>query len=426
MRGTLLQAAKILRDPAIKDAIIEKFGLEVYDGFVTHLRRVANAESPNANLSLSMKRVMGGADYIRRNIISNMIGLNVGTVEKHGPTAFVTSVSQLGIPKMLDAYKDIFLGDEESGASVRKMMYDKSALMRGRQRYFMDSIFGSVGKIHNDNTLISKALHWREWGQWVATQPVALSDAVSAEPLWWGTYKDAKARGHEEGPAVYMADKAVRKAHGAGGEVGQPLIINQVSKWITPMYNFYNSVLNKSVESYWRAGEARRAWKEGDLVSARKNMKAAAVGGFVSLIMPPLIHDIVSPPHTTEDDSWEMRIFKYMIMPYASFVPMGGNIAEYLSGGSSPDFGLQTAAMKQAFDFARDFTHHGKHADSPAADEKKVRDGGAALGWLGLPAGRMLGNWAAGAYGLGTGNQQPQGFGDAWSMLRFGKVPKEQ
>lgn len=424
MRGALMQAAKILRDPALKDAMIEKLGLEVHDAFVKHLHRIASSAGPSADMSLAMQRVLGVGDYIRRNVISNMIGLNLGTVEKHGPTAFVTSLSQLGVPKMLDAYKDIWTGSEEGGLGVRKAIYEKSALMRGRQRYWQDSIYGSVGAIHDDNTLIDKFLRFREWSQWAATQPVAMSDALSAEPLWWGTYKDSKASGETEGDAVFKADKAVRKAHGAGGTVGQPLVVNEVSKWFTPMYNFYNSVLNKAVESYWRAGEARRNWSEGDYDKMKTNMKGAAVGGFVALIVPAVIHDIVSPPKMNSDDSWEFRILKYMAGPMAAFIPGGANVAEYLTGSSTPDVGLQTAAMKQAFDFARDLTH--KHVAGPATKEKLIRDGGSMMGWLGVGAGRQLGAWAGGLYGMAAGRERPKSVADVHSMVRFGTIQRRQ
>lgn len=426
MRGAVLQAAKILRDPDIKDAIIEKLGQEVYDGFIKHVRRIGNRASLSSDMSLAMQRVMMAGDYIRRNVISNMIGLNMGTVEKHGPTAFVTSVSQLGLPKMLDAYRDIWLGDELSGMRVRKSIYEKSALMRGRQRYWQDSLYGSVDNIHSNNTMIEKFLRFREWSQWAATQPVAMSDALSAEPLWWGTYKDSIKSGASEGDAVALADKSVRKAHGSGGVVGQPLVVNEVSKWFTPMYNFYNSVLNKAVESYWRAGEAAGAFKEGDYAKMQEHMKKAAVGGFVALVVPAVIHDLVSPPKTGPDDSWEFRMFKYIAGPMAAFIPTGANTVEYITGSSTPDVGLQTAAMKQAGDFIRDLTLNHKHQTSAAANEKLIRDGGSFLGWLGVGAGRQLGVWASGAYGLETGREHPRSLLDAASMVRFGTVKKEK
>lgn len=419
MRESLIGAAKILKDPDIRDAIIQHSGRETYDMFTGWVRRIANAASPSADMGTAARRALATGDFIRRNVITNLVGLNPGTVEKHAPTALFNSIQQVGVWPMLKAYTEIWGTDEETGLQMRTMIHEKFPEIARRNRGWMENLYGNVEGLHSDKGLLGKFLRARDWMQWAASKPVALSDGLSAEPMCLAEYRRAKAAGETEGDAIDMAEKLVRKAHGSTSVTSQPMVMNEFTKWFTPMYNFYNDVFNRAVESYWRAGEAKRAFKEGDYSRMAENMKLAAVGGFVSLVMPAVIHNIVDPPQTKPDDSMATRALKYVVHPYMSFFPFARDLAPFIMGEDSPDVGVLTTAFKQAGQFPKDMMN--KHAfQDPTHVEKLWKDGGTWLGFLTGAPGTQMGRWASGLYGMGAGVEQPQGLVGAHDLFRFG------
>jgi hypothetical protein len=415
MRGALIQAAKILRDPDIKAAMIEHTGRETYEAFRSWIRLIANSKSPE--LSMAGNQLLGVAEYVRRNVITNMVGLNTGTVLKHAPTALVQSIAQVGLVPMLKAYAEIFGTDEESGLSVRKMIHEKSLEIQRRNRGAMENMFGAVEDLHTNGKYLNQFLKFRSWAQWASSKPIALADAFSAEPMWLAAYRQQKAAGMTEGDAVYYADKLVRKAHGSTSVTSQPMVMHDLSKWFVPMYNFYNDVVNRAVEGYWRAGESVKAFKAEDYENMQRHMKAAAISGFASIIMPVVFHNLVEPPETHPDDSWPMRLLRDVAHPFSASLPIIRELVPFLMGSQSPDTGMFTTAAKEIAQFPKDTF---QKQTGPAHTEKLIRDGGTFLGVLTGVPGRQLGAWAGAGYGLSTGEEAPQGPWGAGDLERYG------
>lgn len=418
LRPAVMQAAKILRDPDIRDAMIEHSGKEVYDSFNKWLRRVANDKSPSADMSMAMQNMMGVGDYLRRNIITNMVGLNLGTVEKHGPTAFINSIAQVGLGPMLKSYTQMFGTDDETGMNTMRLAHEKSLELQRRMRGVEENMYGSVDDLHNKGSLLNRFSTLRDYMQHIASFPVAVSDMLSAAPMWWAEYQRGLKDGDDEGTAVYSADKLVRKAHGSTSITSNPMVMNEVSRWFTPMYNFYNDVMNRAVESYWRAGEAQRAFKEGDYDRFKKQMKSAAVLGFTSLIMPAVIHNLVDPPKTDPNDSTLSKMAAYVVHPYTAFFPFIRDFVPFIMGNDSPDVGLYSAAYKEAGQLPKDLLSN--KGNGPAHTQKLLKDGGTWMGFLTGAPGTALGRWASGAYGYARGTERPQGLIGLHDMVRFG------
>jgi hypothetical protein len=185
------------------------------------------------------------------------------------------------------------------------------------------------------------------------------------------------------------------------------------------MYNFYNEVMNRAVESYWRAQEGNRNWTQGDRIAAMKQYRTAMIGGFVALVMPAVIHNLVDPPKTDEKDSPVMKGFKYVVHPYSAFFPFIRDLVPFIMGEESPNVGLLTSAYEQAGQLPKDIVD-GHAMDTPAHKEKLIRDGSTFLGLTTGVPGSQLGRWAGGLYGMATGQEQPQGLVGLHDMVRFG------
>jgi hypothetical protein len=188
------------------------------------------------------------------------------------------------------------------------------------------------------------------------------------------------------------------------------------------MYNFYNDVLNRAVESYWRAGEARKAFSEGDYDRFKKHAGAAAAGVFASVFWPAVVHNFIDPPQNHPDDPGWLKGLRYVVHPTAGLFPIVRDMANFFTGSDSPDVGLLTAAYKQLEQFPKEIITdlaHGRTL-SPASKERLFKDGGTWLGALTGPPLKKPGEWAGAAYGLATGQEHIQGPVSAHDLVRFG------
>src|SRR5262249_47592549 len=86
-----------------------------------------------------------------------------------------------------------------------------------------------VNNIFLDNSVRLRAIY-----DAYAMSMVAYLDLLTATPVWKAAESKALIEGHEPDDAIYIADKAVREAHGSSSLVSRANIgRGEINKWLT-------------------------------------------------------------------------------------------------------------------------------------------------------------------------------------------------
>jgi hypothetical protein len=408
VRPAVLNAVKVFKDPEIRAAIQTHYGKEYVDQLIPYLRGVANA----SNAAMHDAGVLGSfSEFMRQNLITALVGLNPGTVLKHGPTALGLSIKEVGAMPLLKAVRSMFTINEETGDSNYRFAMNNSLELQRRGRNWQENLYGATGELQAG----SKYGQLRQTIMELSSKPVALSDLMSAVPTWLARYDQARGEGKSHGDAVYEADYSVRRAHGSTAITNRPLVTQQISPWFTSVYNFFNDIFNRQLETVWRAGEALDLAKEGNHKSAMAMGATVATGVFAYAIWPAIVEEYVSPQQSSPDESWGKRAAKSILYTEGATMPFVREFANALLQGKEPEVGLFSTEGKQLFDVWRDLGK--KQAFNTQHSEKIIRDASNFAGALtGVPD--QIGKVGSAAYGVSQGIERPRG---PWGWLVLGR-----
>jgi Large polyvalent protein associated domain 22 len=416
LRPALANASKILRDPGVRDAIKERYGSEYHDMLKEYLRRLAGTENrggPQGQYTWLASRTL---EMARQNLISTLVGFNPGTVMKHGATAFVLSAKEVGPVNMLRAMRQLYTINDETGQTWRQFAYESSQELQRRSRNWRENLYGSTVSEDSKGWFGQTREQFIRWG----SKPVAMADALSSEPTWLAAYMKERDEGGSHGDGVAAGDRAVRRAHGSTSDAAQPMIMSHLSPWVSSLYNFFNDVLNRAVETVWRAG---------DMLGSRGRPKdwslapGVVAGMFATAIWPAIVENLVSPLPNETGESTTKRVLKGSVHSIAAMFPVIRDFAEYVMGGDSPDVGLLTTEFKALGGVLKDFEKKAPFNDAHA--EKLIRDFGLAAGAVTGAPGLMIGREAGFGYGLASGHEHPHGAADWLVGARYGTVRKQ-
>ena len=91
--------------------------------------------------------------------------------------------------------------------------------------------------------------------QW-SSKPVALSDMLSAAPTWLAAYKEAVAAGKDHGEAVALWRSRCPPEHmDRQPSTSRTAFQRNYNPYLTSIYNFWSDILNRQVETIWKAGD---------------------------------------------------------------------------------------------------------------------------------------------------------------------------
>jgi predicted secreted protein len=144
MRPAVINASKIFADSRIERAIKRNFGSEYHDLLKPYLQDVANAGNKMTAADAAADSIYG---MVRQNLISSLVGANISTIMKHIPSAFVTSVREVGGQNYLNALKAFTSVDEATGLSNWDFMMKHSVEMQRRERNSKDNLFGATNQL---------------------------------------------------------------------------------------------------------------------------------------------------------------------------------------------------------------------------------------------------------------------------------------
>lgn len=423
MRPAVIQIGKIFYDPAFKRAMIKHVGEHQAEEMIPFLRDIANA----ANFqSLSASMGNQALEYFRQNTIATLIGFNPGTVMKHGTTALINSMSEVGAVNFMREFKNV-ITDLPQGRENWKMAMEKSEELQRRMRNFSELIAGHGSEI-NLRGARSNSASFREFMMSAGATPVSLSDLASAVPTWLAKYKDGIAEGLDEGRAVSDGNRAVRRAHGSSVLSNKPSIArtNALGATFSSLYGFFSHMQQKQYELAWKA---RDTWKDkfgkgtGDTEDTTRHIPDLVKGFFSFIVLPAIIEELVTPYTNSEKDSWGVKAAKTLGLGVsASFIGVR-DFVRGLINLRDPSAGLIGTSLKAATDLGRDLSH-GKKAFSKDKMGNLIEHAFALTGVLSGLTNAQEGKVLQYLYNFSHGREHPKG---PWSVgvgLRYGKSDK--
>lgn len=388
-REAVRNANKLISNKEFMQEMTKKWSKE-YTGLLNGwLKDIANVHNVDDSYAMGAARF---AAALRQNIVSTLIAFNPGTYIKHGLTAASMSVERVGAVELAKAVKDIgFAGviksardlvkmeheappapefssalkdvidPGERGEMTREFILNNSALMRNRQRQYLDSIRGAYESINNSGPLQNLS-DIRQMAMMIGRAPVAFSDAMSAMPTWLAAYKAEIAKGSPHVDAVFAADKEVSRAHGSNFIGDKPRVTRtgETMRWVTPLYNFWNHMANNYFQGAWDVASMVRG---GDK-EPRANMQSLINRMFWLVIIPIAVEEMASPALDEHQESYGVKIAKAIVRHFgASFVGVR-DLTNALASGYEPSVGLIGTVARSLTNQARDLRN--------AIMEKKV------------------------------------------------------
>ncbi|HEX4500587.1 MAG TPA: hypothetical protein VH187_05355 [Scandinavium sp.] len=372
-REAIRSVDKIIRHPDFRDAMIDKWGKEIYDMFPRWLRDLANVQNIDDSYVQSWTRA---SVFFRQNLTSSLIFFNPRTVTKHGLTATALSATQGGFrplakasaelwakemvssirdiqnspklapptPEYVDALKEL-TDQGEKGQSTMQFIMDNSPMMRNRQVRFNDSLREAYKKASEAGTLRT-FFNIRAVTMDIGRTPVAWSDAFSAFPTWLMNYKRVFGEGFSREEAALQADKAVTRAHGSTLLMDKPAATrsrNELYRWFTPFYNFWNHAANFQTQIGWDlAAYARGAEEPG------ANIPSLANKIFKTAMVPILVEEFANLSWSDKHESWGSVLAKAVGRFFGGMIPGVREVSNWVLDGREPSVGMLTTAARTA------------------------------------------------------------------------------
>lgn len=350
-RETVLQLSKIIHNKEIQSAVNAHFSPLVVDSFKTFLRDIANAGNFKSEIASMGDSAL---EVIRQNTIATLIGFNPSTVMKHGPTAAINSMTQVGLANFAREFATLATTDEVTGKTNWQMAMGKSEELQRRLR----ANFSQLIK-NRDAELTLARTSYRDFMISAGATPVSISDLLSAVPTWLAEYKKQIALGEDEGHAVFQADTAVRNAHGSSTLTNRPEIMrtNAMGAMFSSLYGFFSHMMQRQYEMGWKAKDLLKdvlGKGSGDAEMATRHAPDLVKGLFSYIIAPAVIEELVTPYSNKEKESWGAKAATTLLYGLSSSLIGVRDFVHALVNLQDPQAGLAATSMKAAMDVARD------------------------------------------------------------------------
>jgi len=350
-RDPIMNAAKFFYNKDFISAFLRHVGPQWHDMLKPFLHDMANGARFDSDIAAAAS---SWSEFFRQNTVHGLIGMNPHTVAKHGLTAAVNSLFELGPAGpikfgraffTLFDHKDPFTADRNF-----QFMMNSSEQMQLRMRNWIENA-------QLQPTLTLKKSGLRQLWQTLASTPVAISDFMSSGPMWLAQYRESRLQGVTHGQAVFEADRAVRRAHGSSVITNRPYVArstNPIGAWYTSLYGFFSHMFQKQYELGWKAAETARA---GDWPTAWKYGKQLPGLAFSVVFWPIFVEEMVTPYTNSEHESYGLRAAKATILGLAS---SWIGFREFIHGFINlrePEAGLMGEALKAPYRIGQDLKH---------------------------------------------------------------------
>lgn len=365
-RDTIIQTEKIFGNKAFQAEVTKHYGETYTDLLMPYLRSMAGAESIASKAGAKAAQV---SEYFRQNVISTYIGLNPYTALKHGPTAAIMSMSEVGPKRFLDAARSLYGQSPELGLSNSEFAMKHSEELQRRERHWQDTIAGQHNEIEGASTLREKII---EKGSWL----VAQSDMLSAKPTWVAAYNRYIGDGMSHGESIDLADRAVRRAHGSTAATNQPALVRgggPLHGWLTSVYGFFGTAMQRRIEIAHQLNDTYQLGREGEIKAAAANIPKIATDIMTYVIWPTAVEEWVTGLNQDDKRGAGQRLLSAGTMGIASSVLYLRDLVHAFTTGQEPGVGLLSSPLHDMANAVRD-VKKGREAFNRAHAGKTVGD----------------------------------------------------
>lgn len=419
-RPAILNALKMFRDPTWINAVSKYYSKEVAKEMIPYLRALQEHADYRSDAEAAGMHFINS---VRQNIVGTAVGLNPRTIEKHTLTAGFLSIKEVGLVPWAREFFNQFGRNEATAEGNWKWATDTFDEINRRHQAINETVYGAHTEQFG-NTL-------REQIQNIASAPIAFFDKASAVPTAMAAYKEALARGEDEGQAVFEANRAVRRAHGSTALGSRPAIMrgNALAQTFTSIYNFYSAMVQRQFELGWQAKEGYNSFREGDMKEARDRfVKQVLPGIFVYYVLPTVVEEMVSKQFTDDRRGLGQKaLWGFIHMMGGGYIGLRDMIFGFDSDRDT-QLGILTSGIEAAHKVYKDVdkahfdkAHFGKTMEHAATA-------------IGVATGKMpsqVGKTLEGLWNYHVGKDHPKGVfgkGSWWQLLSTGstKEPVER
>src|SRR6266849_5102980 len=408
-REPMIETQKIFADRRFQSDIAKYYGKEYADGLMPYLKRISGSAG---SASKNEARANSFLEKFRQNITSTYIAGNVGTIAKHGPTAWVWSMKEAGIVPFLRArFGGVDVKQYANavhtlyGQSLQVALQDHDFVMSNfeeiqrRERHWQDTFGAQQNEFEQTSNLRAKMMQWGAAG-------VAWSDMVSAKPTALAIYDTARSEGLSHGDAVTLGERGVRRAHGSTAITNQPPAVlsgGQLNRFLTSVYGFFGTAIQRRLELAYQANDMYKLGREGELAKAARNLPSFVSNFMTYVVWPTIIEEAVRSYATQRNESWPAYLASAATGGVASSVLYARDLIHGLVTAHDPGVGLLSSAAHDAAKLYRDVTNPSRSMTREHAG-KTVQDVITVLGEATGMSPKVIGN--AARFGLDVYNRQ--------------------
>lgn len=246
-------ANKVLRNPEIRQAIIQKSGKEYLKILDVWLKDTAYGGSQHINNMLDKFSL-----FFTRNYVTSVLGYNLISASK-SLVSFMTGVDKIGEAETIRAIGKFM----QNPVKLTQFVYSKSEMMKHRD-FTQEKEFKSI--MAGREAYLGQAKLWQKFKEW-SSIPMMLSDKVTVIPLWCAAYQDVLDKGNIltnpnlEQEAIEAADTLIRRTQPMGRALHLPdtfrggafqnaytLFTNQINQNFNREYEQTTAFLNKDIK----------------------------------------------------------------------------------------------------------------------------------------------------------------------------------
>ncbi len=417
MRPAVLNAAKLFYDKDIQTVITRHYGKEYADLLEPYLRDVAGSAKYRSKAAEVFDKA---TDTIQKNMVVSLIGLNLGTVMKHAPTALALSLAEVGPKDFAHAVKSMYSVDEATGESNYQMIMGKLDELQNRSRTWSQTLTGAADEFVPGGEMRSLKQKIVEW----SAKPIAFSDMLSSVPTGLAAYQRAIKDEYSEGDAIFLANKAVRRAHGSAAVTNRSGVQRDWPKAITTFYTFFNDMLNRRAEVVWRAADALGVTGDHTWAQAKAEIRPIAAGLFSTVFFTALVEQLVSPIHFKQDDSNAKKAALALAKDQSAGFVVARDVANWMIEGRDPSLGLYSTAFHEFGDAIKDTAKAATQRQKMSKEQagKIIRDSAAFAGIMSGMVPMAVGKAGQFVHGTAVGIEHPKGPWGWAAGLRYGTL----
>ncbi len=415
-RGPLLEVQKILKDPSLQNIITKHYGKAYANLLIPYLEDLAGKQSINGKV---WAKIGEASETLRQNTISTYIGGNPFTVAKHAPTAFFMSARDVGPVALAQAYSKLFGQSPEVGKTWWKYALEHSEELQRRERNWQETLGGALSEQYGYPSMRERVMQWGAW-------PVAMSDKLSAVPLWMARFEKSLAEGSSHGEAVDIADRSVQRQHGSTARTSQPELVRgggPLHGWLTSVYGFFGTVMQRRIELMHSMNDIYQLGKEREIKAAAARTPGLFMDFLTYVVIPTYIEEKVTGLTTDDRRGWGEHLALASARGIASSFLYLRDLVDAFASGHTPGVGLLSSVAGDLDKTVRD-AFKGKAALSRQHAGKTVGDFLTTFGEATGTMPKVVAN--AARFGIDVANRQanPKGPGDAALGITRGSMKR--